>query len=234
MIKKILSAALVAISLVAVPSIAQTSNSGKDSKMKPQRECVEKGCKFKERGGKIRANRYEGLNLTDAQKQQLAQLDSTQMELRRTKAQEWKARKQEQRLNKDAKIEKKELSKEEREAMAQERKMKKQEMAQERRAANEAERRDYLKQVKNIVGDQNYVLFLENEFVTVAPGEGRPDHNAFREGPRGENQKMMKHASKDGKKKDANLKDGKKKGDKNMKAENGRNMKAEKKNQKNS
>lgn len=216
MIKKLMSAVLVAISLVAIPATAQKSPTPDSAKGKDAKERCEKrkdcdlkkenarNFKDRKRGDRPVRDRYEGMILTDAQRAELAQLDSVQMARRSSKAAEWRSRKRDQAsIEKDNKVKAKDLTPEQRRELKEERKLERREKAEQMRSESKAERREYLAKVKDIVGPEQYVIFLENEYVNVAPA---PGHKDFRQGPRQAHSKDMKgdrkHASKDSKKKD--------------------------------
>ena len=143
MIKKILSVTLVAISMVSIPMVAQNTN-GKVEKCEKTEKCDKKekcdsDCE-KDKKANRDAKMLEGLTLTDAQKQQVADLNAKTRNARKAKAEEVKnERKQE-----------KEAAKADRKAM----KMQK-----------EQERRAYLQEFRKIVGDDNYIIFLENQYI---------------------------------------------------------------------
>lgn len=132
--KKFICIAIAAMSLVSFNSFAQTSdNSSSNDKVKCERS--EKQCR------QNKANPYEGLTLSDAQKQQLEQLDSKRKAERKQKAE---ARKAEKKQNAEA------------------RKADRQQNAEACKAERRASRKAYLEEVKAIVGPEQYVLFLEN------------------------------------------------------------------------
>lgn len=89
-------------------------------------------------------DRYEGMTLTDTQKKQLPQLDA------KSRAEMKQRKKAFRRADREAEANGREISTEEKEA---------------RRAEIIAFKRQYLAQVKAIVGPEQYVIFLENEFV---------------------------------------------------------------------
>lgn len=89
-------------------------------------------------------NRYEGMTLTEAQKEQLAQLDANCREEMAQRKKDFR------RADREVEASGREISPEEREA---------------RRAEIITFKRQYLARVKEIVGPEQYVIFLENEFV---------------------------------------------------------------------
>ena len=96
MSKKILSIVLVAMTMFAANSFAQTPASNNNS---TKVENV-KGNKANKKENK--RNRYEGLNLTDAQKTQLQQLDEKRAALRKENAEARKAEKQQKNADRMA------------------------------------------------------------------------------------------------------------------------------------
>lgn len=174
--KKILSVALIAMSLVSFSGIAQNINS-ENSNVKDNIENV-KGRKAEKKGDKKDGNKfdkkgdrkedrkfkgekknpYEGLTLNDSQKQKLQQLDAKRMAARQ---------------------EQKKVAKEEKMARKQEKQLKDSLKFVERQAA----KKSYLEEVKAIVGPDQYVIFLENYFVN---GNGGNHKNAMKQGPRGD------------------------------------------------
>lgn len=162
MMKKILSIAFASMILFGATSYAQTTqaNDSETSKECKVKKC-DKQAKFGEEGCMAGQCEFEGLNLTDQQKSQLKELKSKQRE-------EFKARKE---AAKAEKKEKKEQAKADRKAMKEQR---------------EADRRAYLDKVKEIVGQDNYVIFLENQYIQES---GRPDIDKAQRGG-----KNMKHA----------------------------------------
>lgn len=142
MIKKIFSVAVLAISMAVLPSVAQTTTEKGDKC--PKTECQGKG-KCEGKGPKSAkfdrdAKLFEGITLTDAQKQQLSDLKEKTRDERKAKSE-------------TAKTERKEKKAVDKEAMKA------------KKAAKEQSRREYLKEMKKILGNDNYVVFLENNFV---------------------------------------------------------------------
>lgn len=99
--KTILSLAFAAISLVAFNGMAQTNNDNAGNVA--NKECVNgttcangnKACATaKKAPNKVKANPFEGINLTDAQKSQLQQLDTKRKAARQEQAQAKKDMKQ--------------------------------------------------------------------------------------------------------------------------------------------
>lgn len=124
--KKILGLALIASSILSFNSFAQTTNNC-DPSPKQQNICGKKHAKDK-------CNRtsdpFNGLQLSDSQKEKLASLKEKQ---------------------KAARIEKSKIAKEKRISSDSL-----------RRAERLADRRKYLEEVKEIIGPDQYVVFLEN------------------------------------------------------------------------
>lgn len=152
--KKILSLALAAITLASFNSMAQTP----DNAAAQQTENVGTRGRDIKKGPKMQ-NPFEGLDLTDAQKDQLKAL-------REKRAAERKARFEAMKQQKEAGDRKR----------------------MERKSFNDstrmAERKKYLEEVKAIVGPDNYVIFLENFYMNNQQmPTGRPGKD-FRSGDR--------------------------------------------------
>ena len=159
--KKILSLALIAMSLTSFGSFAQSPASSCNA---PQGQCVagqDCGQKIK----RAHKNPYEGLNLTDAQKAQLQQLDAKRKAEKQKKMEALKAEKQ---RNDSV-----------------------------RNAAAQADRLQYLEEVKEIVGPDQYIDFLENYYVG-APQKGKAMKMSHKDGKDSKGHKPGKH-QKDGK-----------------------------------
>lgn len=101
--KKILGLALVAISLAAFNGNAQTTTTDNT----PAQENV-KGKKTDRQGRRDKVNPFDGLNLTDAQKTRLQELDN---QLREAGKERVKAAKEERRRNDSARIEQRKAAK---------------------------------------------------------------------------------------------------------------------------
>lgn len=166
--KKILTLALLAMSLVSFSGMAQNTTS--NTSCTQTEKCCKAGkdMKGKKEGMKEKKNPYEGLTLTDAQKSKLQQLDEKRMAARRQKMEAMRA-------NKDAQ----KGQKPDMEAM---------------KAQRKAEKIEYLQEVKEIIGPDQYVVFLENFYVNGGQGGKK-----MVQGPRG--QKPGFAHNKDGKKK---------------------------------
>ncbi len=156
--KKVLGLALIAMSLMGVNAIAQNPAAGNSATIENVK--AKKGSKKEARRT---VNPYEGLNLTEAQKSQLSQLDSKR-----------KADRQQQ---------------------AQVRKENKMRDDSTRREARKAAKKEYLEQVKAIVGPEQYVVFLENMYVN---GGGRHGDKAFKKAHKGDRHGMARDKSKKG------------------------------------
>ncbi|MDE6636756.1 MAG: hypothetical protein K2K32_00815 [Muribaculaceae bacterium] len=141
--KKVLGLALMAMALVGFNGMAQNNSQKNSQCCKAQTECAKgsKGIKKEARGLK---NPYEGLTLTDAQKSKLAELDSKRIADHKAKMEARKA---------EVKGQKSEMSDAEKQARMQ---------------ARKADKLEYLKEVKAIIGPDQYVVFLENFYVNGA------------------------------------------------------------------
>lgn len=161
-----------AMSLMAFNGMAQsTSNAASAANKTENTQCANKECKGKKgdkqkgdrkdgkkMGQKNRQNPFEGLNLTEAQKTQLQQLDAKRKAEREKKMEARKAEKEQMKAKKqNAQMDKKDLAA---------RKAEKQQNDSIRKAARVADMREYLVQVKEIIGPDNYVKFLENVYVS--------------------------------------------------------------------
>ena len=148
--KTILGMALVAMSMVAVPVFAQKSNDKVcteqcSKQMKDQKPCCKPGegkqhCHKAPKG----ACAFEGLNLTDAQKQQLQTIATPGKRV----AEQQKAERAE-RMNRA-----------------------------------KAARENYLKDVKAVLTPEQYVQFLENNFVNHEARPGKANKNKHPKGMR--------------------------------------------------
>ncbi len=153
--KKVLGLALMAMTLVGLNGMAQTSSQSCNTQnCKAQTECTKanKGMKKEAREAK---NPYEGLNLTDAQKSKLAELDSKRMADRKAKMEARKADSNSQ------KADKKNMTDAEKQAA-------KKAMMD----ARKADKIKYLQEVKEIIGPDQYVVFLENFYVNGGGQQG--------------------------------------------------------------
>lgn len=183
--KKIVSLALLAVSMIGLPMMAQTPSGNSQNKNvencckanKGERKAKKDGAKMV-KGEARQYNPFEGLTLNDTQKNQLQQLQEKRKAMKEAK----KADKQLEKADKRAE---------------------KQFNDSVRRAERQASAREYLQEVKEIIGPDQYVIFLENMYVN-APQQGM---KAFRQGGR-DMEKVQQ--LKDGKQ----MKAGKQKGDK--------------------
>ncbi|MBD5171638.1 MAG: hypothetical protein HDT02_00210 [Bacteroidales bacterium] len=174
--KKIFGIALAALSLVAFNGVAQ-DNTG---------NCVSKECaaakKEMKKDIRQKQNPYEGLNLTDAQKTKLEQLDAKRFEAKQKQMQaakdEKKARKEERMAKNKARCE-----------------------------ARKTAKKDYLEEVKAIIGPDQYVVFLENYYVNSSD---RKPSKEFRQGHGKGHGGMAKNKDSKGKKGDKQGKRGEK------------------------
>ncbi len=122
---------------------------------------------------RVAKNPYEGLNLTDAQKTKLAELDSKRQAAKQAKMEARKAE-----ANNAQKADKKNLTDAEKQA-AKQAKM----------DARKADKLEYLQEVKEIIGPDQYVVFLENFYVN---GGGQQGGKAIKQGNR-DGKKGMAH-----------------------------------------
>lgn len=183
--KKVLGLALMAMALVGFNGIAQNP-SQKNAQVccKAQAECVKANKELKKEA-REKMNPYEGLTLTDAQKTKLAELDSKRMAARQAKMEARKAEMKDQKgdkskYNGDMKT---------------------------RMDARKADKIEYLKEVKEIIGPDQYVVFLENMYVN--DGGGNHGGKAIRQGKDGK-QGMAHSKGMKGQRKGADRKDGSK------------------------
>lgn len=163
--KKILSVALLATSLFAVNSFAQApaDNNSNTTSIENVR-----GKKMDKKGGK--KNPYEGLNLTDAQKAQLQQLDEKRNAQRKQNAE---VQKMEKQRNDSVQM-----------------------------AARKTAKKEYLEEVKAIIGPDQYVVFLENFYINGGNQGGKSMKQGPRDGKKdfAHNKDMKGRKDKDGKK----------------------------------
>lgn len=94
---------------------------------------------------------FKGMNLSEKQKEQIKELNAKVRQENKAKADRMK----------EEKKARKEEAKETKKAMRQQK---------------EAEKREYLKELKNILGNDNYVIFLENQFVMKSKMQGSKPH----------------------------------------------------------
>lgn len=154
MMKKAFSIALAAFALIAAPSFAQnTQNVSADSKANTEKTCdLGKSRKFRKADMKTmegrRADRaLEGINLTETQKKEVSALNErTHAERQAMKAECLKI-KAERKADKAADREQR---------MVQRKAMKEKRIAA---------KKSYLSQLRNIIGDDNYVIYLENQYI---------------------------------------------------------------------
>lgn len=154
--KRVFSLALIAASLFSATAFAQTqSESDSNGKAAIEKVRGEKGKKQKMGDRKKNRNPYEGLNLTDAQKSKLQQLDEKHSAERKAAAEAMKADKQ---RNDSAKA-----------------------------VARKNAKKEYLEEVKAIIGPDQYVVFLENFYINGNGGNhsGKAKMMAHRQGKDG-------------------------------------------------
>lgn len=135
--KKLFGIALVALSLVAAPAVYAKKDSPKGKKIEKVAE--RKMCKAVDRGY-CSISSFEGLDLTEKQKAEIAGLQKKQLE---TRVAERDARRAEKQMRK-AERHKKDSA---------------------RKEARRESRRSYLKELKKILGEDKYILFLENSYI---------------------------------------------------------------------
>lgn len=181
---KFLSLALVAMSLGAFSASAQNKSDNNCNNNCPVQQCENPAQCPEFKKGEI-ASPFEGLNLTDAQKTKLQELNAKKQAERKQQAEARKADKQQKRdlkmKNDSVKI-----------------------------AARKAAKKEYLEEVKAIIGPDNYVVFLENFYINGnQPGKDKPNKD-FRPGKRPADGKFYGQGPKDGKQKaEGDRKDGK-------------------------
>lgn len=162
MMKKVLSFAIIAVSMISMPSFAQ--DKAEASCCKEQKECKEKAdgkkCCKQERESML----FQGMNLTDEQKSRVKDLNA-KYKADRKKATE--ICKEQCKDNKDGKA----CDKDSKANMRKEMKQKQIES-----------RREYLKEMKQILGADNYVIFLENQFVVSSQSHDRQKMNGPKHG----------------------------------------------------
>lgn len=156
--KKVLGLALMAMALVGFNGMAQNNSQKNVQCCKAQTECTKGGKGMKKEAREVK-NPYEGLTLTDAQKSKLAELDSKRMADRKAKMEARKAE------VKGQKGEKNEAD------------------IKARMEARKADKLEYLKEVKAIIGPDQYVVFLENFYVNG--GGNQNGGKAIRQGKDG-------------------------------------------------
>lgn len=164
--KKVLGLALMAMALVGFNGMAQNNSQKNAQCCKTQTECTKGGKGLKKEAREMK-NPYEGLTLTETQKSKLAELDSKRMADRKAKMEARKADNNGQKADKS----KNEVDK------------------KARMEARKADKLEYLKEVKAIIGPDQYVVFLENFYVNG--GGNQNGGKAIRQGKGG--QKGMAH-----------------------------------------
>lgn len=141
--KKIFGIMVMAMALVATPAFAQKDNAKAKKDIRTERQMTRGEAGFA-------AALFDGINLTDAQKNQLKELREKQREQRKAKMQAYKVQFKEMKQDEKA-------SRGRRDSTIM--------------AARKAERQDYLNSLKSILGEENYVKFLENSFVNAPSQE---------------------------------------------------------------
>ncbi|MDE6379810.1 MAG: hypothetical protein K2L11_04995 [Muribaculaceae bacterium] len=158
--KKVLGLALMAIALVGMNGMAQNTQQCDKAQVENS-----KCCKGAKKEGRAKLNPYEGLNLTEAQKSKLSELDSKRMAAHKAKMEARKAEATDQKADK---------SKTHADMKA-------------RMEARKADKMEYLKEVKAIIGPDQYVVFLENMYVN---GGQQGSCKAIKQGHKGGKQGM--------------------------------------------
>lgn len=151
--KTVIGMALMAMALVGFNGMAQTAAQCPKAQVENQACCKQGDKKGMKKDARVKQNPYEGLTLTEAQKGKLAELDKKMEAKRQAKM---VARKADGR-----KGDRKSMTDTERQA-AMEAKMN----------ARKAEKIEYLQEVKEIVGPDQYVVFLENFYVNGGAQKG--------------------------------------------------------------
>lgn len=166
--KKILMGlTLAALSLAPMTAMAQTAATADNSRVKANKEYRIKGDKAGKRAIKMqklrakclrvdsirRCRQFEGMTLTESQKSKLQDLDKQRQAVRDKKVAERRQQKAARKAELKAERQRRDSS-----------------IYAERRA----EQKEYLKNVKDIVGPDNYVIFLENYYIQ---GDRKPDFN---------------------------------------------------------
>lgn len=152
--KKIFGIMVMAMALVATPAFAQKNNTKAKKEVRTERQMSPRG----EAG--FAAALFDGINLTDAQKNQLKELREKQREQRKAKMQAYKEQFKEMKQDEKANRGRRDST---------------------MMAARKAERQDYLNSLKSILGEENYVKFLENSFLN-APSQDFGRQGAPRRG----------------------------------------------------
>lgn len=161
MMKKAFSIALAAFALMAAPSFAQTARTATaDIKAKTEKTCdLGKSRKFRKADMKTmearRADRaFEGINLTETQKKEVSALN------KRTRAERQAMKAERQKMKAERKADK---GADREQRMAQRKAMKEKRIAA---------KKSYLSQLRDIIGEDNYVIYLENQYIQKYDGNG--------------------------------------------------------------
>lgn len=165
MMKKAFSIALAAFALMAATSFAQTDTA--DTKAKTEKTCdLGKSRKFRKADMKTmearRADRaFEGINLTETQKKEVSALNKrTRAERQAMKAERQAMKAERQKMKAERKADK---GADREQRMAQRKAMKEKRIAA---------KKSYLSQLRNIIGEDNYVIYLENQYIQKYDGNG--------------------------------------------------------------
>lgn len=177
MIKKIFSIAIVAISVLAAPMAASTNdkNSTKEACQVTEISKEKKDAYRQARMAERESKEFEGITLSDTQKKQLADLkEKNKSEMKKIKEASSSEIKRAKEISDKAR-----------------------ELRKNKKIEN---RRAYLKEVKEIIGDDNYVVFLENQYVNNLQKPQKPpmqDRKAKNHGGKGRKFKKSGKESKD-------------------------------------
>ncbi len=162
---------LAAISLAPMTAMAQNAATTQNNQVKANKEYRIKGDKAGKRAMKMqklrakclrvdsirRCRQFEGMTLTESQKSKLQNLDKQRQAARDKKV----AERRQQKAAKKAEL-----------------KAERQRRDSSVNAERRAEQKEYLKNVKEIVGPDNYVIFLENYYMQ---GDRKPDFDRKRD-----------------------------------------------------
>ena len=200
--KKILSLALAAFSMIPVTAMAQQSAQSCSS----EKSCTEQSCGKQRKGA---PDQFEGIQLTEAQRTRLAgvKMQADSAKLTRMKARKAECTKDGRQLPEAGKSAKQgkdckqgkacEGQKCDSAAVAARKQARKEAMAARKQAKS-----DYLKQVKDILTPEQYVQFLENNYMQAGRHGGKQAKMNGRKGGKGSKHGMASKSGKQGKKGD--------------------------------
>lgn len=189
MIKKVFGIALLAVSLIAAPSMAQSTSGTQDNQVKKERVDSKKDKKGKKdrkdkkecKQGKKECKQGKQQCTGDKSTCKVAQGDKQKMRGDRGNRQMKKANPYEGLVLTESQLaDLQVLDQNQREQMKANREQMKaneEQLKVNRDSARVANKRAYLQEVKKIVGPEQYVIFLENQYVTAAPQQkmgGKP------------------------------------------------------------